>query len=585
MMVTSLTACQSDSASTSGSTTYTGSAEGYHGVVKVEVTVNGDTIEVVNVVEHSETEGVGTVAIDEIPGWIVENQSLAADTVSGATLTSNAILSAVEQACSEAGLDVEALKNKEVAKETSDEVIQMETDALIIGSGAAGLTAAVSAKEQGIENVMVIEKMPFIGGASAMAHGVWAAGAKAQIDAGVTNDSADILYDDLMVLSQGESNPMLTRMFADNSGRALDWLMDNYGMGVDGPSAFEGASVERNFIFDGSGAKLIEVLNENALEMGVTVQCDTEGKELMIEDGKVVGAIAQGSDDTTYEIKADYVLLATGGYGNNPEMLDHAEGTVYYGPAGLTGDGQKMAEAVGAKLVNMGGIAMKPVNLEVEEGVAKNASAARLGFETIPAILVADDGERIANELAGEAEMRDAWIAHETESLFMLMDEAVYEAFVQNGLDTEFFSEEELEGWKTTEVRDMPILAEGATLDEACAQMNLDSEVVRQTIETYNTNAENGEDEFGREVVGTLSLDGEYHILRVTGRFATTTGGVEINENLQVLDTEGNPIEGLYAAGEVIGNATGECNVSYLTWGIITGQIFGEVIGETTAES
>ena len=142
----------------------------------------------------------------------------------------------------------------------------METDALIIGSGAAGLTAVVSAKEQGIENVMVIEKMPFVGGASAMAHGVWAAGAKAQIDAGVTNDSADILYDDLMVLSQGESNPMLTRMFADNSGRALDWLMDNYGMGVDGPSAFEGASVERNFIFDGSGAKLIEVLNENALE-------------------------------------------------------------------------------------------------------------------------------------------------------------------------------------------------------------------------------------------------------------------------------------------------------------------------------
>ena len=73
--------------------------------------------------------------------------------------------------------------------------------------------------------------------------------------------------------------------------------------------------------------------------------------------------------------------------------------------------------------------------------------------------------------------------------------------------------------------------------------------------------------------------DGEYHILRVTGRFATTTGGVEINENLQVLDTEGNPIEGLYAASEVIGNVTGECNVSYLTWGIITGQIFGEVIG------
>ena len=265
MMVTSLTACQSDSASTSGSTTYTGSAEGYHGEVKVEVTVNGDTIEAVNVVEHSETEGVGTVAIDEILGWIVENQSLAADTVSGATLTSNAILSAVEQACSEASLDVEALKNKEVAKETSDEVIQMETDALIIGSGAAGLTAAVSAKEQGIENVMVIEKMPFIGGASAMDHGVWAAGAKAQIDAGVTNDSADILYDDLMVLSQGESNPMLTRMFADNSGRALDWLMDNYGMGVDGPSAFEGASVERNFIFDGSGAKLIEVLKKSGL--------------------------------------------------------------------------------------------------------------------------------------------------------------------------------------------------------------------------------------------------------------------------------------------------------------------------------
>ena len=175
--------------------------------------------------------------------------------------------------------------------------------------------------------------------------------------------------------------------------------------------------------------------------MGVTVQCDTEGKELMVEDGKVVGAIAQGSDGTTYEIKADYVLLATGGYGNNPEMLDHAEGTVYYGPAGLTGDGQKMAEAVGAKLVNMGGIAMKPVNLEVEEGVAKNASAARLGFETIPAILVADDGERIANELAGEAEMRDAWIAHETESLFMLMDEAAYEAFVQNGLDTELIGE------------------------------------------------------------------------------------------------------------------------------------------------
>lgn len=578
LMVATITGCQNKegSAGVYKAGTYIASSQGYHGEVKLEVVVSEEKIEEIKILEHDETQGVGTVAVEKIPGWIIENQSLAADVVSGATITSNAIITAVEAALTEAGADIEALK-RPIENDKSDEVVKLETDVLIIGSGSAGLTAAVSAKENGIENVLVIEKMSIVGGASAMAHGVWAAGSKAQAAAGV-EDSADLMYKDLEAMSLNQGDPELMRMFADNSGRAIDWLCDNYGMAVKGPSSWEGSSADRNFLFEGSGAKLIEVLNKNAVDMGVTIQCDTEGKELIMEDGKVVGAIAVGRDGTTYEIKANKVLLATGGYGDNPEMLNEADAAIYYGPKGLTGTGHDMAKAVGAELVNMGGIAMKPVQIEVELGKAKNANAHRLGFGVTPAILVAKNGMRIASEFAGEAEMRKAMADNNADDLYMIMDQNAYDLFVQNGIDTKFFTEEEVEGWKTTEVRNMPILAAGASLDDVSAAMGVDAEQLKKTIETYNTNSLANTDEFGRASVGTLTTEGNYYILRVTGRFATTTGGVDINNELQVLNENGEPIEGLYAAGEIIGNVTGECNVSYLTWGIITGQIFGEVI-------
>lgn len=560
--------------------TYTASAKGYHGTISVEVKTSEDRIEAVTVKEHTETEGVGTIAIDKLPQMIVDEQSLGLDVISGATLTSNAILNAAADALKEAGGDIAAL-TKKVEKENNQSEVKevIETDVLIIGSGAAGLTAAVSAKENGIENILVIERESMVGGNSKVAHGIWAAGSQAQKDAGILNDSGEIMFNDIMDIGMYESDEELTRIFAYGSGPTLDWLMANYGMGVSAPSPWEGASVDRNFIYEGSGAKLIEVLNKNALDSGVKIQCDTRAYELIIEDGTVIGAMAEDKNGTVYEIKAQAVLLATGGYGGNPEMLNHVGEAIYYGVSGIEGDGHIMAEKAGAKMVNMGGIAMKPVNLEVVEGVAKNANAAKLAMNKNGAILVTKDGKRIANEFASEAEFRHAMIDNNAEELYMIMDQNAYDIFKVNGIESKLFKEADLAEWQNTKIDNVPVLFIGDDLEIAAEAFNINAEELRQTINEFNTDMQDGVDKYGRVNTGTLDADSNFAILRVVGRFATTTGGVDVNTSMQVLDSNDQPIKGLFAAGEVVGNITGECNVSYLTWGSVSGKIFGEEVG------
>lgn len=353
IMLFAMTACQAKESGSgkSGTTyeagTYTASADGKNGPVKVEVVFTKDAIKSVKVVEQNETPGISDTPIKEIPSKIVAEQSLAVDTVSGASFTSKAILTAVEDAVKQAGGDVNALKEKK--KIASKEVEEATYDVVVVGAGAAGSAAALKASE-GSDKVLLLEKTDTPSGAGTLAGGMFAAESRLQKEAGKTVDKK-WLYDEYMKSSSGFMNSILVRKIIDESSNTVDWLMDN-GMQLNLIDAGVGGSYEHIGMpstlhgYNEGGAVAIKKLIEKFQDNGGTVMFSTPAKELIVDkDGTVSGVIATKKDGSQLKVKAKSVVIATGGFGGNEDMLKEVYGDHYtMGEVSQnTGDGIKMA--------------------------------------------------------------------------------------------------------------------------------------------------------------------------------------------------------------------------------------------------
>ena len=532
--------------------TYTGTGLGNGGDIVVEVTFSENAIESIDVVDQSETAIVASKALETLPETIIEEQSLGIDAVSGASLASFGLINAVADAAEQAGGNVDALK-KPLQKEMSDEVVDIETGTVVVGGGN-----------------QVVQ------------------GSTLQAEAGVTDDSPESMIEDFQENGEGICVDELISLFSYNIGQATDWLNQYVGVEYNmegGLHTLAEYSHNRELAYEGGGAGAAAAMIEKLESTDVDIMLNTKAESLIAENGAVTGIVAEGSDGTTYNIHAENVVLATGGYGHSSEWLtdDLKNNALYYGLFSSTGDGLTMATAEGVDAATrmLEYAKQYPNGVEVSKGRAKSTIDGNLVVWPMSAILVNPEGERVVNEHASNHEILEVELAQTDSMLYLLMDAENWEAWSEKLPDTGF-NMQAVEGYLEANGSSTPVFAHADTIAELAELVGVDPAVLEQTVADYNAGVEAGEDEFGRsgQYLQMTIGDGPYYLVEQKPRYCTTMGGLVVDESLQVENTSGALIEGLYAAGEVVGGVMGSNSPSGANnaWAITSGKLVAETI-------
>lgn len=556
--------------------TYQGVGEGKGGDISVEVTIEDDVITAINVLEQNETEGLDQ-AIVTLTEEILRTNSLDVDTVAGASVTSNGFVEAVTAALATANATPEMLKAIEVTEvEVTRESVEETHDVVVIGAGGAGLTAAIEAKAAGAD-VIVLEKMPAAGGNTLISGAEYAASNNwLQKEMGI-EDSVEQHMEDTLKGGDHVNNPDLVRVVAENALAGAEWLRDFVGVvWEDELMQFGGHSAKRSLIPEGaSGREIIKKQLAKAEEMGIPVLLNTKATVLITDEaGKVVGVEAEGKDADYVFNTNKAVIIASGGFGSNVEMR------VKYNPdidgsilstnsPGSTGDGIVMAEAVGADLTGMEYIQTYPI-CDPLSGTLLYVDDARLYAHTV---IVNLEGKRFVEELGRRDEMSMAIKAQTGSVCYELMD--------QNGFDKSHLQENHAAEIEYLYNNDLFVKAD--TLEEAAAFFGIDAAELKITVDNYNSYVADGVDpEFNKRSMPSTIEQAPFYILKAVPAVHHTMGGIMINENAQVVNTDGQVIEGLFAAGEVTGGIHGKNRLGSNAIADIT--VFGRIAGQNAAK-
>ena len=561
--------------------TFSGEGTGYGGTIAVDVTLENGAITGIDVTGSNETQGIGTVAIDKLIPEIIEKQSVALDAVSGATRASEGLLAAVTAALETSGVDMIAFEKAPEKAQTGERVVQ-HRDIVIIGAGPAGMTAGIYAAEGGAD-VLVLEKMATVGGAGAISSGATDSYGSTFAKEKSVEDSADKLKADMMTAGHNYNQEDLVDLFIANSGETFDWLV-SLGVAYGDPTPSEEHSVNRVFLAQGSGVSITNAIEKKCEEAGVEILMQTRATELLTEDGRVTGVLAESSDGTEYEIDADAVVLATGGYGANRDLLTDALAAVpYYGAACSTGDGHIMAQNVGAELVHMDFGKVYPGGWEYEDGKAKiSLGYTLLAVQQEGAIIVNSDGVRTFREGGLNYEFKNSIRSDKNNVNYLVLDAAAFEVW-KNAVNSKargnLGSEEDIENAVAANGASKPIIYHADTLEEVAALAGMDGDALKATVERWNGFVAQGKDEdFGRTTLPRGIGEGPYYLIAEKTRFATTLGGVVINTNFEVHPAAGDTIPGLYAIGEIAFGVNGDDTIqgTPLTWAISSGRLLGQ---------
>ena len=548
--------------------TYTGVGQGIDGDVVVQVEADENTIYSIEILEQNETPGIGSVACEILPGQIVDANSILVDDIAGATVTSSAIKTAVREALAEGNIDPAAF---EVAQESTEEKtsVALDCDVVIVGAGGAGLTAAVRATQEGAK-VLVLEKMPMVGGNSLKASGgMNCAGTKFQEEQGITDSGVEEFIEDTMNGGHQLNDPELVRVMAENSASAVEWLES---IGAPLPKVAATGGTTHKYLHspeDGSpvGSYLVEKLSAEAEKQGIEIMLGTKATEILMEDGRAVGVKAEDAEND-YTISADAVILATGGFGSNFELMcsfnPSLANAVTTNHPGATGDGILMAEAVGAATVDMDQIQLHPTVYQETSTLVSEK------MRSLGAILVNQDGRRFCNDLS----TRDAVSAAELEQ----EGGYAYIIFDQNLVDQNASAQGYI---------DKGMTSQGETYEELAENMGLEGEAVQnftETMDTWNQAVASGVDEeFGRNngMDDDLST-APFYAIKIAPGIHHTMGGIKINPDTEVLSTEGDVIPGLFAAGETTGGVHGGNRIGGNA--VCDFVVFGRIAGQNAAE-
>lgn len=572
--------------------TYSATAAGRNGDVTVTATFTENEISDIQV-DSAETDSIGVAAIDQLIAQILSSQGLGVDAVAGATLSSDAFMKALKECIEQAGGDVEALEAVKAAGEEAEAAEYVtDADVIVIGAGGAGLTAAVTAAKEGA-SVVVLEKSGVIGGNSLCSQmGINAADSKVTEELGMEYATSELLKS-LQMRYDGREN--LVDAYVENSGRTVDWFADEFGVefmfdtheGQGGPMG-EGPAEDETENPDplanvnddhpsGDGLfmvkanadgftsnTLVNVLSEAAAELNVNIYVNTEATALVTdENGNVTGVKAVAADGSEIEFAGKAVLLATGGFGKNHEMVvsvrPDLENAITDEMAPTTGDGIVMAEAVGAKLVDMEYMQLFP---HVPYGDTWLPPMAMPGGFMTTALFVNQDAQRYTTE------------GFDSSTPGTLEQEKAFVIFGEEDLNDDL---KRLEG--------RGIVVSGDTAEELAEALGLDGAALQATIDQWNADCEAGADsQFEHQNLKPVA--GKLYGYRFGVGAHYMMGGVLINEKTQVLDENEEVIGGLYAAGEVTGGFHGKVRVDGSGTGdaFVFGHLAGTVIAEAAAE-
>lgn len=583
MLVLSLAACQSTSTD-SGNTaetskftagTYTATADGHNGDLTVEVTVDDKSIIEVKILEHAESPTISDPAIERIPKAIVDDQTIGVDVISGATVTSEAIIVAVTEALKEAGGDIEALSIKKESEKTAGQRVEYNTDVVVIGGGGAGLAAAVSAHQNGAE-VILAEKMPRLGGNTIISGASYNAVDPGRQEKQGIEDSIDKHFTQTYEGGDKKGNPDLIRTLVEGAYPAIEWL-EGMGMGFEDEifTVLGGMWPRAHAPSEPLGTGYIityqEYIDEND---GIEVLLDTNVTELILEDNKVVGIKAEGLDGDVIINANNGVVIATGGFGANVELRDEYNeiwpkltnlNTTNH--PGATGDGLVLAEQAGGNLIGLEDIQLLPMGDPETGSLSGNIEQ---GVEN--RIFVNKDGNRFVDEGERRDVMTQALMEQEDSSMWVIVDKHSY----PSGDVRNHFNE------SIDELIEQGRAYKSDTLEELAEEIGVNSDNFVAAVEKFNQAVDKNEsDEFGRTLFDNkIDTAPFYAGLRVP-TVHHTMGGIEINTDAQVLNKDGNAIPGLYAAGEVTGGIHGTNRLGGNALADIA--VFGRIAGESAA--
>lgn len=564
--------------------TYTGVGQGKNGDVTVELQVTGGKLAAVRVVKHVETPGISDAAMTQFPQRVVDAQSLNVDAVSGATLTSDGIRNAVADAIRKAGGDPAAFAAVAVKKKVAAKLIKDQADVIVVGAGGSGISAAVRAETLGA-NVILIEKMPVIGGATSLNAGTLiATGSRFQKESlKETKDSPELAAKDIFRVGKNRNDPVLVKQVTERVGGVVDWLV--YDLKIPyGPAAtqYPDHSANRQLGVTGRSVNFLKLMREKFEHMGGKLMLETRAQELLRDkDGRVVGVRATDAAGNTVELTSKAVILASGGYGAVKSMLPKEMNQyVFYGLDSETGDGYKMATAIGADTINMDLVKMYPQGVETVPGHGLAATASSTDtMKKSGAIYVNRDGQRYVNELASLGELTDTTVAQPGHIAYIVMDKKAWKEYVNKSLEDRLVPDEAtLMKWTKIVNNGRPVMAVADDLKKAAEVMGVNPDGLTKTVKEWNDMVAAGKDtKFGRKIVGGLG-EGPFYIVEQKVRYQTTLGGLRAGEGMRILDKNGKPIEGLYGAGCVVGGANGADSMTAMmnSWAIVSGVIAAE---------
>ena len=538
--------------------TYSSDAMGHNAPFTVNVTFTDYALSDIDTDGNLETIGVGKVALARLGDEIVKNQSLNVDGLTGASISSAALLGAVRDCAEQAG-DTVLLDATPTAREEPDEVY--DTDVCVVGAGGAGFAAAIAAAQAGA-NVVVLEKCSIDGGSTNVSEGALNAVDPERQEPQGIEDSIDTFYQTTIDGGHGTGNPELVEYLVNNALDSVHWLEDLGVRFKDEVGSATGSLGQRShYPYTPSGNTYIRSFEDfqAAHADQLLVLNDVQATDLILDDaGAVAGVKGLFKGDQEVTVNAKAVIIATGGFGANVEyrqsvndgvwkevVLDETIGCTNIQPC-AQGEGLKLAEQAGAELINLSDIQLHPC------GTPGTGLMEDIRTSGRNRIFVNESGDRFVNEGAERDTLCKAIFAQPDSTYFIVVNKLRYP-------DPDW-----VDGNGATVAN---MIARGHvvgadTVEELAEATGMDAAKLQASIDAYNAVVRGeAEDEFGFTADNTADAEmteGPWYACQKVPTVHHTMGGIRIDVNAQACDADGEPIPGLFACGEVTGGIHGE---------------------------
>ena len=555
---------------------YTGIGTGYNGYVTVSASFRNGFLTNVIITDQQETKAVSDAALTKIPEYVINEQSLNVDISTGATQTSKAVLEAIGNAITAANGNVEEWQ-KDCTGKNKEKIIQEDTDVTVVGGGAAGIATVLRLQEKGYKTSL-IEKDSEIGGSLRYYAN------SGQIVAGSTKlnlfdiDPSEPLAEDIAAYSNQTNNVALTQILEDNIGDTVDWQVKVLGITFDKKTGYiptDGLALNSVMLYDESSGEIDELLQKEVKVSGSSVHTNTSIIGLRYdEEGKVIGVRAKKSNGDIIETTSKYVVLATGTSAGNLNMLpDRDHNSNYLGLSTNTGDALALAKDTehpyqiedGSVIYNYLGYSVRDITLDTYLATKSILSKG--------VALVNNTGERFIDETEPYNQISEAIHNQNNATSYLVMNEEVYQEWKKKLLSTATITKAE-EKYLESMYGIVPF--SGETLSEAAVSADLDAQKLSETISYHNLEIEAS----STNVMGKIDPEKPTCIIPLNKYRYETTGGLKVDDHLNLLDGNGLVKPNVFAVGSIAGNVFGEKmpGGAGLAWAFVSGKYVADEI-------